>query len=316
MALKIIQRFVTNNNCYKTKRSITPKGIMVHSTATPGVMAEQFAKAFDAPKPAGREVCVHAFVDDTLCVQTLPWTHRAWHCGGSGNNTLISFEMCEPKNLKTDAKYFEKCYKNAVELTAYLCKVYKLTEKNVTSHIEGAKAGIASNHIDPMHWWKYFGYTMNQFRADVKKALAGKEINVEVEITKETVQKGDYGDAVLLCQQLLNKQKGYLKLKFAKLVEDGQFGAATLAAVKEFQKARKLDVDGVVGKNTWAALEIHYGDVNGDGKVDAVDSQLVLKYAVGKAKLTAAQLKAADMNADGKVNAQDAQIILKRAVGK
>lgn len=35
---------------------------------------------------------------------------------------------------------------------------------------------------------------------------------------------------------------------------DGAFGAKTLAAVRSFQKNKGLTVDGVVGKNTWAAL--------------------------------------------------------------
>ena len=35
---------------------------------------------------------------------------------------------------------------------------------------------------------------------------------------------------------------------------DGDFGGGTLAAVKAFQRSEGLQVDGVVGPDTWAAL--------------------------------------------------------------
>ena len=68
-------------------------------------------------QPMDREVCVHAFIgklaDGTIAsYQTLPWDHRGWHCGsgskGSGNNTHISFEICE--DGLTDSAYFNKVY--------------------------------------------------------------------------------------------------------------------------------------------------------------------------------------------------------------
>ena len=38
------------------------------------------------------------------------------------------------------------------------------------------------------------------------------------------------------------------------ITADGRFGNGTRAAVKAFQKSRRLSQDGVVGPNTWTAL--------------------------------------------------------------
>ena len=58
-----------------------------------------------------REVCVHAFIgklaDGTVATyQTLPWDYRGWHCAGSGNDTHISFEICE--DGLTDAAFWTR----------------------------------------------------------------------------------------------------------------------------------------------------------------------------------------------------------------
>lgn len=88
--------------CYKAGRKITPKGIMVHSTATPGAMAEQIRENWNKPSS---NAAVHAIIDDKHTLMTLPWSMRGWHAGsGSGgssaNNTHISFEVCEPDECR------------------------------------------------------------------------------------------------------------------------------------------------------------------------------------------------------------------------
>ncbi|MGD1805243.1 peptidoglycan-binding domain-containing protein [Dapis sp. BLCC M126] len=40
------------------------------------------------------------------------------------------------------------------------------------------------------------------------------------------------------------------------MVVDGIFGVATEEAVKKFQKFNDLTVDGIVGPQTWATLEL------------------------------------------------------------
>lgn len=185
----------TNNNCYKAGKKITPKGIMVHSTAAnnpnlkryvgpdDGLLGEnRYKNYWNVAKPDGKEKCCHAFIgklaDGSIATyQVLPWNHRGWHCGqgskGSGNDTLIGFEICED-GLNNKA-YFEKVYKEAVELCVYLCQLYGLTEKNIIDHSEGHKQGIASNHGDVMHWFPKFGKSMDTFRADVKAGLLGNK---------------------------------------------------------------------------------------------------------------------------------------------
>ena len=127
--------------------------------------------------------------------QTLPWNRRGWHCGsgnkGSGNNTHIGVEMCEPacikytsgsnftcSNLAEAREVAKRTYGAAVELFAMLCKKYglnPLADGVIISHREGHSRGIASNHSDPEHLWTQLGmgYTMDGFRKAVKAAMGG-----------------------------------------------------------------------------------------------------------------------------------------------
>ena len=68
---------------------------------------------------------------------------------------------------------------------------------------------------------------------------------------KPTLRKGDSGKWVTLARtELINK--GY---DCGKTGADGKFGANTEKAVKAFQKDNGLTVDGIIGANTWNALD-------------------------------------------------------------
>jgi len=141
----------------------------------------------------GMQICCHAFIGrlkngegDVATYQTLPWDVCGWHCGrGPGgktaNDTHIGFEICEDnvvsKTPNPSRAYFELVYREAVELCAFLCEKFNLNplEKGVIiDHAEGAALKIASGHGDVAHWWtRFFGVTMNDFRAAVAAELKG-----------------------------------------------------------------------------------------------------------------------------------------------
>lgn len=165
-----------------------PKGVMIHSTGANNPNLKRYVQPDDGDigvnpnyndwNRPGLDVCVHAFVGkdkngDVAVYQILPWKYRAWHCGGTANNTHIAFEICE--DGLTDRNYFERTYQTAVELTAELCQEFGLNPAEpgvVISHAEGARLGVASNHADPGHWWGRFGATMTDFRAAVAAKMA------------------------------------------------------------------------------------------------------------------------------------------------
>lgn len=132
--------------------------------------------------------------------------HRGWHCGsgtkGSGNNTHIGVEMCEPACIKytsganftcsdtaTAKAVAKRTYEAAVELFAMLCKQYNLNptaDGVILSHKEGHSRGIASNHGDPEHLWNGLGmgYTMDGFRKAVKAAMGSSVSSGKTQATE------------------------------------------------------------------------------------------------------------------------------------
>lgn len=77
-----------------------------------------------------------------------------------------------------------------------------------------------------------------------------RKAGIDVADNTPTLRRGSQGDEVADLQMLLNSKFGY------NLDVDGNFGKATEAAVKDFQKKHGLTSDGVVGKKTWAALGV------------------------------------------------------------
>jgi len=188
----------TESDCYKEgmakKQFIKPIALMWHSTAANNPYLKRYVGPDDGllgkniynnhwNQPRDRRVCYHAFVgklkDDTIAsYQVLPWDLRGWHSGsgknGNGNSLgYIGICICED-NLK-DKAYAMAVYQEAVEFSAYICKLYGLDPlgKNrhglpvVLDHASAHKLGIASNHGDVLHWFGRYGITLDKIRRDV-----------------------------------------------------------------------------------------------------------------------------------------------------
>lgn len=256
--MNLHQLFLTENACYKTYRKHTVKGIMVHSTGAnnpwlkryigpdDGLLGvNQYGNHWNTYHPGDREVCVHGFIgklkDGTIATyQTLPWEICGWHSGsGSKGNAnflgYVGFEICEDD--LTDATYFNKVYKEAIELCVYLCKKYGLTEKNIICHCEGHQQGIASNHGDVMHWFPKHGKSIGAWEGDMNSFSA----NILNGISKMIVA---YGDG--LNDEVFKEKIGAMSIKqltrTAKERRPGSMGYAE-AMVLEYNGKKKSDTN-------------------------------------------------------------------------
>lgn len=212
----------TQSSCYKETNKMTVKGILWHSTGANNPTIKRYVQPYDATSNkehgdntytnaewlkilgknqydndwnhiavrAGLNAWIGKLADGTVTtVQTMPWDYRPWGCGagskGSCNSGFIQFEICED-NLK-DKNYFEKTYKEACELTAYLCDMYNLDPHGtqtlngvkvpvILCHKDSYKLGLGSNHGDVYHWFNKYGKDMDDVRNDVA-ALMKKTTN-------------------------------------------------------------------------------------------------------------------------------------------
>ena len=209
---------MTNSTCYKQTRKMDIKGVLWHSTGANNKTIKRYVQPSENDKnyqslitkigkntsrtdwnhssqQAGVNAWIGALADGSVAaVQTLPWNYRPWGCGsgskGSCNTGWIQFEICED-NL-SDPDYFAKVYKEACELTAYLCKTYNInpngsvnvngvTVPTILCHQDSYQLGLGSNHADVYHWFKKYGKDMTTVRKDVAALMQSKVIEEDDE---------------------------------------------------------------------------------------------------------------------------------------
>jgi hypothetical protein len=200
---------MTQSTCYKGTRKFTPKGVLWHSTGANNPNLKRYVQPDDnaadraewlsrlgknqysndwnhIDRQAGLNFWIGKLADGTVAaVQTMPWDYRPWGCGsgskGSCNDTHIQFEICE--DGLSNRSYWESVYKEACEMTAYLCKMFGIDPKGtidykgqkvptIIDHTGSHSLGLGSNHGDIQHWSRKYGVTMETVRNDVAAILA------------------------------------------------------------------------------------------------------------------------------------------------
>ena len=216
----------TQSTCYKNTSIMTVRGVLWHSTGANNPNLKRYVQpSYNAKDKeqmlkilgkntnkndwnhidtdSGVNAWIGLLANDTVTsIQTMPWNYRPWGCGsgskGSCNNGWIQFEICE--SSLSDKNYFNKIYKEACELTAYLCDLYNLDPKGTVAingikvpvilcHADSYDLKMGSNHGDVLHWFKKHGKTMDDVRNDVATLMNKNNKNENtIEIIKPKIQ--------------------------------------------------------------------------------------------------------------------------------
>lgn len=208
----------TQSTCYKGTTVGKPVGVLWHDTGAGNPWIKRYVQPSDndpnkatllqllgknqygndwnhITHQAGLNAWIGKLADGTVStVQSMPWTYRPWGCGSgskgscNGNPNVynspfwLQFELCD--DSYKDKSYFESCYKEACEFTAYICKLYNIDPKGtytyngvvvptIICHQDSYRYGLGGNHGDVYLWFNKYGKTMSDVRNDVYALLHG-----------------------------------------------------------------------------------------------------------------------------------------------
>lgn len=137
-------------------------GIVIHYTANPGSTAQENRDYFNNLKDTHETSASSHFVVglDGEIVQCVP-TWEIAYASNERNHDTISIECCHPDET---GKFTDKTYASVVQLTAFLCQKYNLTEESVIRHYDVTGKNCPKYFVENEDAWI-------TFKADVKAAL-------------------------------------------------------------------------------------------------------------------------------------------------
>lgn len=137
-------------------------GIVIHYTANPGSTAKENRDYFNSLKDGhGDYISSHFVVGlEGEIVQCVP-TWELAYASNERNDDTISIECCHKDET---GKFTDETYRSVIQLTAYLCEKYGLTEDDVIRHYDVTGKICPKYFVENEDEWE-------QFKIDVEAAL-------------------------------------------------------------------------------------------------------------------------------------------------
>lgn len=256
--MNLIQCFQTHSNWYKNAvKNGTPIGVLWHDTGAGNPNLKRYVQPYDGDPDyenmiaiigknqynndwnhsnvqSGVNAWIGKLADGSIAtIQAGEWDMHPWGCGNGAKGSCngyeikngvknwvkplwIQFEICD--DGYKDKNYFLSVYKEACELTAYLCMMYDVdpygtyefngvSVPTILCHADAHKLELGSNHGDVLTWFKKFGFSMEDVRNDVSRLI--KETNNSGADRVEYLKTND--EAKDFLNDLINHINDYFK---------------------------------------------------------------------------------------------------------
>ena len=142
-------------------------GVVIHYVGNPGTSAEANRNYFASLASGELETYAssHFIVGlEGEAVQCIPLTEQAYATPGRNADT-VAVEVCHPDE---SGEFSPVTYDRAVELTAWLCRTFRLDpETDVTRHYDATEKLCPLYYVEHPEAW-------GQFRADVAEEMAAQ----------------------------------------------------------------------------------------------------------------------------------------------
>lgn len=138
------------------------ENIVIHYTANPGTTAEQNRNYFEGLKDSKKTRASSHFIVglEGEIVQCVP-TWEIAYASNERNADTVSIETC---HKTANGTYTNATYDSMVQLTAWLCEKFGLTEEDIIRHYDITGKICPKYFVEDEDAWK-------QFKADVKTVL-------------------------------------------------------------------------------------------------------------------------------------------------